>query len=347
MIFTSEGIYSIEVIALFKKIWVGILSALGLLILIFDNKNAFLGATDGVDLCIRSVIPSLFPILYLSGLITGTLSLAGGNSGHKSGARRILLLTGYLGGYPVGAQSVVQAYRRGVITPQEIKRLLVCCNNPGPAFIFGIAASVFAESWVIWVLWGIHILSSVAVYWIIPADICEEHSCFLQDHPVHTSVFSETTRNMAQICGWIVLFRVFIYILEYRCLELFPKAWQIMICGLLELTNGCMSLEEISCLGLRFSMCAFFLSFGGCCTLTQTHSVTNGLHTGSYVLGKLLEGGCSFWLAYLVQFCLFRDTQRFEAPIPLLTAVTVFIVISILIIRKLKNSSRNPSMIGV
>lgn len=331
---------------MFRKIWIGIVCILGLLVLIMDNETAMFGAQEGVDLCIRSVIPSLFPFLYLSGIITGALSSAAEDSNPRT-FRRILLVTGYLGGYPVGAQSTVQAYRKKLIAPQEVKRLLICCNNPGPAFIFGIAASAFDEKWIIWVLWAIHITSSLVTYWLIVPDIHDPRGSYSQSNFIRTSPFLECIRNMAQICGWIILFRVLICILEYRCLNPLPRTWQIAVCGLLELTNGCIALDKIHCLGLRFCMCALFLSFGGCCTLIQTHCVTNGLHTKSYVLGKLLEGCCSFLLAYILQLCLLQDPQRFYAPMLLWGGIIILIAVFVLIIRKFQNTSSNSSVISV
>ena len=55
---------TIPIIALFAAI----------LILIFDSKTALLGAREGLTLCSYTVIPSLFPFLVLSILLTDALS---------------------------------------------------------------------------------------------------------------------------------------------------------------------------------------------------------------------------------------------------------------------------------
>ena len=56
-----------------RKILTASLSASGILLLILDGKTAISGASEGLQLCIRSVIPSLFPFFVLSNLLTGTL----------------------------------------------------------------------------------------------------------------------------------------------------------------------------------------------------------------------------------------------------------------------------------
>ena len=47
----------------------GIFSALGFLMLILDSKTAISGAADGVELCLRTVIPALFPFFVVSSVL--------------------------------------------------------------------------------------------------------------------------------------------------------------------------------------------------------------------------------------------------------------------------------------
>ena len=43
----------------------GMFLALGLLILILDGKTAYNGAVDGIELCLKTVIPALFPFFVI------------------------------------------------------------------------------------------------------------------------------------------------------------------------------------------------------------------------------------------------------------------------------------------
>ena len=47
------------------------LAGLGLLILILDGGTAIEGVRTGINICIRTLIPSLFPFMVLCGLING------------------------------------------------------------------------------------------------------------------------------------------------------------------------------------------------------------------------------------------------------------------------------------
>ena len=143
-------------------------AALGMLVLILDAQTAVSGAKAGIELCLGTVIPSLFPFFVLSMLLTS--SLVGRSSrflgplgkfcGMPAGSES-LLAVGLLGGYPVGAQNISRAREAGQLSGEDARRLLGFCNNAGPAFLFGMAAAQFTEWWMGWALWGIHILSAL------------------------------------------------------------------------------------------------------------------------------------------------------------------------------------------
>ena len=95
---------------------VAIASALGMLVLILDAKTALSGAAAGVELCIRTVIPSLFPFFFLSVMLTATLVGRAlpplrwlGRLLRLPEGAECIYITGLLGGYPVGAQNIAVA----------------------------------------------------------------------------------------------------------------------------------------------------------------------------------------------------------------------------------------------
>lgn len=124
----------------------GCLAALGVLLLC--SADTARAVREGLALCAGSVIPALFPFLAVSGLLTAL------DAGAAPGRGRMLLarvlgcgpagagafLLGLVGGYPVGARTVAQLYREKRISRPEACRLLLFCNNCGPAFILGVAA---------------------------------------------------------------------------------------------------------------------------------------------------------------------------------------------------------------
>ena len=331
----------------------GIGAGLGIILLIFDGKTALDGAGQGIDLCIRTVIPSLFPFFVLSILLTG--NLAGSSStilrplgkicGIPKGAEMILL-TGFLGGYPVGAQTVSSLYRSGQLPKTDARRMLAFCNNAGPSFIFGMAAALFPDKAMAWGMWLIQILSAVFVALMIPKTDSGDIQ-LPEAKPVSVSTaMSRGTAVMASVCGWVILFRVFMQVLDRWVLWYFPDSLKIIVTGILELSNGCCELYGIRNTGLRFIICSGMLSFGGLCVTTQTASVTKELGIKDYIRGKIPQTAFSILLAYWVQLLFSVHIQHTGFAV-VGTAVTVAGILFSVFLRKNKNSSSIPAAFGV
>ncbi|MGN0999116.1 MAG: hypothetical protein ACI4PO_06145 [Faecousia sp.] len=337
-----------------RRLLLGIFSALGILVLILDTKTALSGAAEGIALCIGSVIPSLFPFLVLSVLLTSALtgiqskplSRLGSLCGIPKGSEAILLI-GLLGGYPAGAQAAVQAYRQGQLPRRTARRMLGFCSNAGPAFLFGIVAGKFSTWWAAWVLWGIHVLSALLVGACLPG---RERSSVSSGKTVPMSLsraLEQSVRIMALICGWVVIFRVLISVLDRWLLWLFPIDMQVFLLGFLEMTNGCCELEYIRNEGLRFVCASAILGFGGLCVGMQTASVTEGLGTGWYVPGKIMQTLISVILASTCVFLLFPASMR-PRMLPVYPAfATLLLGICIILLRKREKRSSNPAILGV
>ena len=282
-----------------------LLPLLGILVLILDGKTAVTGAADAIEICLQTVIPSLFPFFLLSILLTG--SLTGIRIHLLSPFRKMcaipkgaesLFVIGLLGGYPTGAQAVAEAYEKRQISKQAAQRMLGFCSNAGPAFIFGICSRLFASATAVWLLWAIHLVSAVAVGIILPRS--PEEECLIQEKTVALPyAFRKSIYIMASVCGWIILFRVLITFLNRWFLWLLPQQGGILLTGIIELTNGICLLSDCESEGLRFIISASTLGFGGICVGMQTVSVTVKTGTGWYFPGKLFQGTFSLFLSLI------------------------------------------------
>ena len=279
-----------------RRILPGVVAALGMLILILDSKTALHGAAEGIDLCIRSVIPSLFPFFLLSGIVvksmTGTklplLRPLGQLLGIPAGAET-LLISAFLGGYPVGAKCIRDAWAGGGISKRDAERMLWFCCNAGPAFLFGMVGPLFPSGKSSSILWGIHITAALIIGFFHPGK-SEETAKLPVSGNVNISIsLLDTIKVTAQVCGWILIFRVLLTFLGRWFLWILPEWLQVTITGFLELSNGCLDLASVNSEPIRFLLCSAMLSFGGCCVALQTRSVTQGLNLRGYYLGKLLQ----------------------------------------------------------
>lgn len=291
-----------------QKIWTSIAGAVGMLLLILDTKTAFNGARDALELCLRTVIPSLFPFFVFSTLLTSGLTGMNLRILKPLGALlRIpkgsepIFLVGALGGYPTGAQAVADGFSSGQITKLDARRMLGFCSNAGPSFLFGIAGLCFTSPERPWILWGIHLLSALLTGMLLPGGSRNVIILGRKNAVTVTEALKRSLRITAQVCGWIVIFRVVLAFLQRWFLWLFPPIHQIITHGFLELTIGCLSLVLVESEGLKFILCAGFLAFGGLCVTMQTLSVTAGVGMGMYLPGKLLQMLISILLAAAYQ----------------------------------------------
>lgn len=314
-----------------KNAWLPALAAsLAMLILILDAKTALSGAYDGIWLCLNTVIPSLFPFLFICLILTGLLSsfplhflrpLA--KSLHLPENGEMIMLMGFLGGYPAGAQSIWQAYTSGALSRDDAHRMLAFCSNAGPAFVFGMGAAILGKVWLCCLLWLVHILSALTVGWMTasasPSTI--KPSC-LPSMPV-TSAVSQSIRIMATVCGWIVLFRIVLAFLQKWLFGLLPKSVAVLLSGFLELSNGCAGLVQIDSLALRFVMFATMLGSGGLCVSMQTAAVLSGsgLSIRPYFLGKAVQGAVSCAASVLLSVLLPGGPAAFPGSVVVIAAV--------------------------
>ena len=299
------------------------LSALTMFFLILESRSVMEFASVGIDLCIRTVIPSLFPFFLISIYMTGNLS---GGSGLFP-----VLFSGLLGGYPVGAQTVAESFRSGTISEDTANRLLSFCSQAGPAFLFGMVASQFPSPIYALCLWCIQLLSAGSTAFLMGIP----HMAAPGKAPAASvslpRAMQSAIRAMSSVCGWVVVFRVWIGFLSRLPLG---GIWKVLISGLLELSNGCMCLGTVESISLRFLLAAVMLNFGGICVLLQTASVIAPLNLRYYLLGKLLQ------TAFSIGYCLLFSG---------LWIVSVPIIVTFLLANRQKaaKNSSIPARVGV
>lgn len=324
-----------------KRFCIGCFAALGVAALILQAQTALQSAQEAVQLCIRVIIPSLFPFFVLINLLSGTM-LAGQsrylsaiedwmNLPSGSGS---LFICGLLGGYPTGAQQITSAWHAGVLDKGNAQRMLAFCSNAGPAFIFGIIAAKFTKISAAWLIWGIHILSAFLVGCVYPKAERKTAAVHLPSISFSDSV-KKSVFVMGNVCGWVVLFRVLIAFCSSWFLCYFPKEIQILVISIFELANGCTNLELIDNEGLRMIIASAVVNFGGLCVLMQTVSVTAGLKMDSYFKGKVIQTAISIVLTVFVQRFIFPENERLDFSFSVIVLLFFASLVIILIAQKI------------
>lgn len=323
-----------------------------MIVLILDAKTALAGAAEGIDICIKTVIPSLFPFFFLTGILTNSIEgycpkwirWLGKSSKIPYGAEYFLLI-GAVGGYPVGAQSIYQAYKQGDLKKKDAERMLCFCNNAGPAFIFGMAGQLFTSTAHTLLIWIIQILSALLVSALLPGDSGQKrmHNYKQKDTSISEALIN-AIKAISIVCGWIIIFRILCVLLRRWILWILPVSISAVLCGILELSNGCIDMASVSNEAIRFIFTCGICSFGGCCVALQISSIIGELSIKSYIYGKLLQSAISVILAVIITLFLFPGNIN---PICLLPIVIMAILLLLHFQKQNKISSGNSCSIGV
>ncbi len=278
------------------------------LLLLLRPAEALSAAQEGLLLCFRSIIPSLFPMMVVTGLLLRlgaadclqrVLSPLMGPLFQLRGACAAPLLMGLVGGYPVGADSVAQLYRQGLCTKGEAERLLSFCNNCGPAFLLSyVGGGLFGSTLLGCKLFLLHALSALAV----GALLCRRgrrEPLPLPGRPLpqkavslplaFTRSVTAALQSVLQICAFVTLFAV--------AAALLPESAPPFAVGLLEMTSGLSGLPDTRA---GHAMAAALVGFGGLSVHCQTLAVLadTDIAPRLHFPGKVLQAALSAALAY-------------------------------------------------
>lgn len=288
---------------------------LGVGLLLFPQISVG-GIQAGLRVCAVSILPVLFPFFVVTDLCstlgyTGKLASAAApitrKLFHMPGAAASSLTLGLIGGYPVGARTVVQQYDAGELNKQEAERLLLFCNNAGPAFILGVVGGGFFQSIKAGLaLYLIHGISACILgVFFRPAVSQEQKNNFeTQKAPTLASAFTEAAKRggstTLQVCVFILLFSVLnAFLSAFIPASVREHLWVSFLLASLELAGGLTDLSALTSGPVLFCICAFMLGWGGLCVYFQTMALLDktDLVPRGYLCSKLFHGLISFVLA--------------------------------------------------
>lgn len=264
------------------------------------------GVINGILICGRVIIPSLFPFTmcvlfimksgvaekfsFLSPLTKRFFGLSGENFS--------LFLLSLIGGYPVGARLIKEAYQNDRLTKEEARVMLGFCVNAGPAFIIGAVGSGVLGSKKIGVfLFLSHILSSVVLCFISrffkPLSKTRKRKAVIKISASDNFVLStaDAASSVISICSFVILFSAINAYIEALSAK-FPYITNLLF--FTEVTNGILYTDNIYTI-------SFLLGLGGFCVLCQVLSCTReiGVNYLPFLSFRLLHGLLSVFFTKL------------------------------------------------
>ena len=293
------------------------LALFGAALLLFPAESAA-AASEGVTLCLTTVLPALFPFFVLSSLLVQSrvprlLSRALAGFMHPlfgvSGAGASALILGLLGGYPVGARTVAELYARGEVEQYEAEQLLVFCNNSGPGFFLGVCGTaVFDSARAGAYLYLIHVFSALVTGVLLRRELGLPRRKPTQGRSAPLDLAAAVQGAFAavgSVCAFVIFFMVLLRLMMLiPLLNALPPLPRAALFGFVEMTNGVAALPSTRA---GFVLCAAIMNWGGLSVQAQTRAMLaeGGLSARRCALGKAVQTLAGFPLAVLAAGRLF------------------------------------------
>ena len=304
--------------------------AFGLMIALIVNPTRYAqSVTDGLLMYVVSVLPSMLPFFFLSGLLTGT-GVAGKLSRvhltkplfHAPDEGLYVMLMSFLSGYPVGAKLTAEMYQNGVIDAVGAKKMIPFTSATGPMFVVGAVGSQILHDYRAGLcILAAHYLATVLNGFLYRGKRQKYGFCDNIASPVKMDkLLWETAYNtvvsLLVSCVYIVMFNMIADVLSdlglmrwtsalLSHLGLTDAVGTAMAYGLTEMTRGCVMLSATGLpVATTAPLCCLLVSFGGFGVCLQSVAYLSKCHVNPlyYLLTKCTQAAIATGLCTL--FCL-------------------------------------------
>ncbi len=270
------------------------------------------GILGGIRLCVRSIIPAVFPFMVLSSMMIGygvfdqvkLLSRPFERIFHISKNGLCAYLCGIFCGFPLGAKCAAEALDHGQISKEECERLIIFSACPSPAFIICGIGGLYASIKKGVLLYLITLICGAFIGIFLGRDQRASNRKEAPSTPYFsfTEAVERAGLNTLYICSYLLLFSGIMAILRAA---LSSSLLLSCILPFLEIgaASAFLTAAEIPSV-LSFALCAFAASFGGFSVHLQcAHAVRGtGISMKKFCFYKLIQGMIAFTLAFLIGF---------------------------------------------
>ncbi len=264
---------------------------------LFFPQKAFYATQEGILLWFTQILPTLLPFSVFSYVFmeSNALDAIGRRLPNRIPLYDIyILFCGFLFGFPIGSRLSADFYRKGLISKNKAQILCIYTNNLSPVFISSyVLTQNLRQPDLIWPTYGIVYLTPLFLCIIMlykqQNSICGNvHKNRASRFHLNMQIIDAGIINgfelMIKLCGYIVLFRIVI-----AMLELFPlhsPFFASLLFGVTEVTNGIAYLSKtLLYTNIKYILSIGILTFGGLSGIAQTGSMiaNTGLSLKKYV----------------------------------------------------------------
>ena len=261
-----------------------VMSVIALALTFVYSDAAISAMSEGMRLCVSTLIPSLFPVMVLSELLvrSGAAELLGKLFGAPisrlfgiSREGSVAWILGTLCGFPIGMKCALSLYERGKISRAELEHLSTFCNMPSSAFLIGaVGASLFGSKDFGIILYVSHAASCVIVgfagkfyfsgkkkeYFWGDGSLCESRKGCAASF---VGSVTSSAMGMLFICAFVLFFSSVTGILRVLIEEIsLSEQVSALIFGFFEMTGGVVAASELE-LGAAIPVVAAVTGWSG------------------------------------------------------------------------------------
>ncbi len=314
-------------------------------ILIFPEVSCD-AAAKSIEMCLSILIPTLFPFLVLSGIFikSGFAERLGRFAEpftkrvfRVGGCCSCAMILGLISGFPVGAKTVSSLYEKGACSKTDAEKTLAFCNNAGPSFILGtVGVGIWQSSKTGWLLWGIQIVSSVAVGVVVGRLRKGDDNAYRKPKKpvaanrepllrIFLSSVTEGAVSVLYISAFVVFFAVAVSLLLHTGLipstaaflcKLFPffdnGTVENILVGVFEMTTGVSRIGGSAPILRNLAVTSAVIGWAGISVHCQVLSYIcdGGLSAKPYFIGKILQTVFAAALTFFCSFLLHRPSAH-------------------------------------
>ena len=294
-----------------------------MLLLLYESDAVISYMNQGLLLCAKTVIPSLFPFMVLAEFMvcSGCGELLGKLCERPmrrifgiSGAGACAFIMGALCGFPIGTKTAVSLHQRGEISTEELSRLICFCNIPSSAFLINaVGISLFENRRFGIFLYLICLFSAFITAYVLrrsPSFAPMEPHQNIVTPPSGISVFTHAVTSAATailyVCAYVIFFSALVGTLGEFLFSLGAGPTAIAaLFGLFELSGGVAHISSLPDPILSHWLTALFCGWSGLSVHLQILSLCGDIpiRAHRYFLCKLLQGVlCAFLCGVFLYF---------------------------------------------
>lgn len=227
---------------------------------------------SGIDKSVYLLIPSLFPSMVLSSVISksGIIRCIARYLPVEADAFEVFVL-GNIGGYPTGAKLVCEKISRGELDKETAAKMLKYAYNSGPAFCIGVVGlGLFGSATIGLAIYLTEFAVNLTLFIISQLKVRKVKRLYTM-YDVNTAQITESVMSSFNASLTITAFVMIFAAINAILSGIFDTGKYKYFTAIIDITT----ISDLS--STTFSVACLLVCFGGLCVITQVSAITSGI----------------------------------------------------------------------